>query len=164
MEIPMSASSVAVLPLQRHLGVFSYMVFGGSHHGRQVFCRAYRPEWYEERRASTTDFSHYDRTSFDKNVLDEVGIVHDGRNAVPFDVVSAVWSDLQKARALRPEIFVDSITTGFNNEVIGWVRANVSTMPLPVVREIPLEDLPQEDFAGITAASLATRHLSAAGL
>jgi hypothetical protein len=150
---------IKLIPMQQLLGVFSFLVFGGERHGSQVMVRAYCHEWYEQKWAESKDFARYDRASFEENVLGEIGIVHDGSRHVPPDVVCAVWNELQRMRLTNPDIFVNSISTGFYAPEVGWVRSSFEAIPLPIVRESSPEEFDSISFPeGVRALSLAARH------
>ena len=150
---------IKLIPMQQHLGVFSFLVFGGERHGSQVMVRAYCHEWYEHKWAQSNDFSHYDRATFEEKVLGEIGIVHDGARHVPPDVVCAVWNEIQRSRCANPDIFVNSMSTGFYAPEVGWVRSSFEAIPLPVVREIGVDEYNSVSFPEtVRAVSLSSRH------
>jgi hypothetical protein len=150
---------IKLIPLQQFLGVFSFLVFGGERHGTQVMVRAYSREWYEQKWAEQKCFTHYTRANFEKLVLGEIGIVHDGNRHVPPSLVCAVWNELQVLRSENPEIWVNTMTTGFYSSDIGWVRSSFEAIPLPIVRESTAEEFEAVSFPeGVRALSLATRH------
>jgi len=152
--------SVQLVPLQQHLGVFSFMVIDlhGPMHGTQVVVRAFQKEWYERRRRETNDFDHHSDASF-SHVLGEVGIVHNFGKQVTQEVVEAVWQHLLQIRtnASDPSIFVDHVTTGFDSGT-SWVRSNVATMAVPVVTYHDIDDAAMIDFGFIKPVSLASLH------
>ena len=150
---------IKLIPIQQLLGVFSFLVLGGERHGSQVMVRAYSREWYENKWTESNDFAHYTRAAFEQKVLGEIGIVHDGSRHVPPDVVCAVWNELQRHRCANPDIFVNSMSTGFFAPEVGWVRSSFEAIPLPIVREIDAEDFAAVSFPeGVRALSLAARH------
>ena len=152
--------SVQVVPLQQHLGVFSFMVIDlhGPMHGSQVVVRAFQKDWYERRRVESSDFDHHSDASF-KHVLSEVGIVHNFGKQVTQEVVEAVWQHLLEIRANSsdPSIFVDHVTTGFDSGS-AWVRSNVATMAMPVVTYVDIDEATMADIGFIKPVSLAARH------
>ncbi len=141
--------AVAVIPLQWHLGVFSFGVV--SEEGdvmQQVFCRAFRQEWYRARR-NTAAFKSFrdDMAAFRLAVLDEVGVVHDHGKRVDRVVLEAVAVELRVAKRAFPNAMVDSICTGFHSEQLGWVRSTPQAISI-------CEDPTQPAFKGLASVDL----------
>jgi hypothetical protein len=148
--------SVRLIELQRHLGVFSFLVIGGEHHGHQVFVRSWTREVYEQLWCNGT-FHGYDRDAFERHVLAEVGIVHDGAGLVDEPTMLAVWQALQPARARNPQRYVSSVALGYFDGLAGWVRSPVEAIPVPVAIVLDQEDWPEE-FSSLKVVSLPQRH------
>lgn len=116
---------LAILPLRWHQGVFSFgVVREDGELMQQVFCRAFRKDWYLARR-NTAAFKGYrdDMAAFRLAVLDECGILHDHGKRVDRAVLEAVAAELRVAKRSFPREMVDSICTGFHSESLGWVRS-----------------------------------------
>lgn len=150
-------NGVHAIELQRHLGVHSFLVLGGQHHARQVFCRAWTKSVYEELWLNGTLAGHT-RESFERHVLGEVGLVHDGARLVDEATMLAVWQALQPSRERSPERYVTSVALGYFDPVFGWIRSTVEAIPVPVAIELPPEEWPDE-LGSVRPASLALRHL-----
>lgn len=154
-------NTVQAVFLQKHLGVFSFLILwpGNDINAKQVTVRAFTREWYQARRLTTTDFAHYDQEAFVMNVLNEVGIVHNHGTQVPPEVVQAVWSHIQKARceSSAPESYVGSLTTGFRSPEHHWVCSNFATIPVPLVYELN-DDFDRLFDGQVITESLAARH------
>jgi len=149
-------NGVHAIELQRHLGVHSFVVLGGEHHGRQVFCRAWTKSVYEELWRQGT-LAGYTRESFERHVLGEVGLVHDGARLVDEATMLAVWQALQPSRERSPERYVTSVALGYFDPVYGWLRSNVQAIPVPVAIEMDAKDWPP-DLDSVRPLSLARRH------
>lgn len=156
---------VNLIPMQQFLGVLSFLVFGGPHSGRQVMVRAYDRDWHEAR-WDRGEFAPMSREVFVREVLGEIGIVSDGKSAVPPELVVAVNAQIQSMRSQSASgALVPSLTTGFYSRACGWVRASFQTIPVPEAVETEMTDelLAQfEPQGSITATSLASRHRQAA--
>lgn len=163
--------AVAVIPLQWHLGVFSFGVV--SEEGdvmQQVFCRGFRQEWYRARK-NTAAFKSFrdDMAAFRLAVLDEV-VVHDHGRRVDRVVLEAVAVELRVAKRAFPDAMVDSICTGFHSDQLGWVRSTPQAISLcdepakraavaPASLDLPLDSI--RTGAKRWVESVASRHRAA---
>lgn len=145
-----------VVLLQRQPGTASFVVMSGSLYARQVSVRYLDREYYEKRWADGM-FPHYTREQFETNVLDEIGIVHNGFEEVPPDVVRAVWEELAIERALTPERFAKYFTTGTYHQGQGWELSNVRAFPAPTSFGQPVDDVEPSMIPPIRIESLSQR-------
>lgn len=155
----MSNSPVRALFLQQHLGVLSFLIFGGKDHGKQVFARVRDEQWHRDARRRG-QFDQHSDAGFEANVIGEVGLVTDGNRGVHLDTINAVWSTTNEV-VLDKSSLVRSLGTGFNSPELGWIRSNVETLPLPVVQELGWDELDELTASlfpnGMQARSLALR-------
>lgn len=128
-----------VVQLQRHNGTASFMVMFGALYARQVTVRYMDRNFYETLWADGR-FGTYTREEFERNVLDEIGIVHCACHEVPPDVVRAVWDELFIERAQTPDRFCKYFTTGSYCQGEGWKISNVCAFPAHAVPETALSD------------------------
>lgn len=116
--------NLTVANLQRFHGSAVFLVLFGSMYARQVTVRYMDRAFFEDLWAQGK-YPQYTRKEFERNVLDEIGIVHANFSEVPPDVVRAVWEDLAFERACDPEHFAKFFTTGSYTVEGGWVTSNV---------------------------------------
>lgn len=128
-----------VVQLQRFNGTASFMVLFGALYSRQVTVRYMDRSFYETLFAEGR-FGSYTREEFERNVLEEIGIVHCASQEVPPDVVRAVWDELFIERAQSPEHFCKYFTTGSYRQGEGWKISNVCAFPASAVPETALSD------------------------
>ena len=163
--------TVAVIPLQMHLGVLSYgVVSDDGDVMQQVFCRAFRPEWYLARRNTLFKGFRDDMAAFRLAVLDECGVVHDHGKRVSRMVLEAIAVELRVAKRAFNDAMVDSICTGFHSESLGWIRSMPQAISLceeptqQAVKAPASLDLPVDSIrtgAKRWVESVASRHRAA---
>lgn len=150
-------SPMKVVQLQRLNGTASFMVMFGALYARQVTVRYMDRAFFESLWADGR-FANYTREEFERNVLDEVGIVHCSWQQVPPDVVRAVWDELRIEREQSHDRFCKYFTTGSYTQGEGWKISNVCAFPAQAVPESTASDDPDPlTFPVIHVESLSQR-------
>lgn len=149
--------NMKVVLLQRQLGTASFMVLFGTMYSRQVTVRYMDRSFFESLWAQGK-YPEYTRAEFERNVLDEIGIVHAAFKEVPPDVVRAVWEDLAIERSLTPDRFAKYFTSGTYAADKGWAVSNICAFPgQTVIENAPGQDLEPQQVPSVRVESLSQR-------
>lgn len=147
---------VKALFVSQHNGCASFLLFGPSIEGRQVFCRFRDEAWHRQARFDGR-FKHLTDASFEAEVIGEIGLVHDGSRAVDLAVIQAVQAEISRV-VIDNGSLVKALGTGFKDESLGWVVKNLTVLPVGEVQELDWDPLLADLFGlPLKAVGLAAR-------
>jgi hypothetical protein len=121
---------MALLFLNRHLGVINFFVLAGLLAGRHVSVRYLSVAWHEHAWQQGV-FAHLSRAEFERCILASIGVVHASGQSVPTSIVEEVNASLASERLLGTNV-VDSLSTGSEDAYGAWQIENRSDAPEPV--------------------------------